>query len=274
MSKLGGLHGLSEQQSFGPYLREVWDRRAFAIIVPRLDIRMQSMDTVLGQFWHIVNPAMMVGVYYLIFGLLLDARRGVDPYIGFLVIGVVFFQLTQRVVQEAAASIARNEGLIRSIQFPRLLLPISVVHGQSFAFVPALGVLVATLLAAGVAPEARWIVIIPVLLAQYLINLGAAFVAALLGNSIRDLDQLLPHLFRLLFYMSGVIFSIRQFVSNEQVQDLFALNPIYDVVSVARWSLMGEPVDHWIVLGLVAWALLLPLVGLVAFRRAEHRFGA
>ena len=197
MSELSGLQRLSDQQSLGTYLREAWDRRAFAIVVPRQDIRAQNMDTVLGQLWHIVNPVLMVAVYFAIFGVLLDARRGVDPYLAFLVIGVVLFQLTQRCAQDSAGVIPANEGLIRSIQFPRILLPISVVHAQTFAFVPALGVVFVTLFALGVFPDVRWLAFPVVLLAQYLINLGASFLAARFGSSIRDLTQLLPHLFRL-----------------------------------------------------------------------------
>lgn len=274
MSELSGLQQLSDQQSLGTYLREAWDRRAFAIVVPRQDIRAQNMDTVLGQLWHIVNPVLMVAVYFAIFGVLLDARRGVDPYLAFLVIGVVLFQLTQRCAQDSAGVIPANEGLIRSIQFPRILLPISVVHAQTFAFVPALGVVFVTLFALGVFPDVRWLAFPVVLLAQYLINLGASFLAARFGSSIRDLAQLLPHLFRLLFYMSGVIFSIEQFVSDQTVRDLFALNPTYDIVTVARWSLMGTSVDTPVVIGLIIWSIGLPIVGLALFRRAEHRFGA
>jgi len=59
MSEPSGLHRLSDQQSLGNYLREAWERRAFAVVVPRQDIRAQNMDTVLGQFWHVVNPALM-----------------------------------------------------------------------------------------------------------------------------------------------------------------------------------------------------------------------
>ena len=113
-----------------------------------------------------------------------------------------------------------------------------------------------------------------ILFAQDLFNLGASFVAARFGSSIRDLTQLLPHLFRLFFYLSGVIFSIEQFVSDETVRDLFALNPIYDLITVARWSLMGTPVGASVVIGMVLWCLGLPILGLSLFRRAEHRYGA
>ncbi|HBF26780.1 MAG TPA: phosphate ABC transporter permease, partial [Actinobacteria bacterium] len=51
MSESSGLHRLSDQQSLGNYLREAWERRAFAVVVPRQDIRAQNMDTALGQFW-------------------------------------------------------------------------------------------------------------------------------------------------------------------------------------------------------------------------------
>lgn len=268
------LQQLSERKSQREYLREAWERRAFAIVVPRQDIRAQNMDTVLGQFWHIVNPAMMVGVYFVIFGVVLEARRGVEPYLAFLVIGVVLFQLSQRVAQDAASVLPTNEGLIRTIQFPRILLPISVVHAQSFALLPALGIVMTTLLALGIWPDLQWLLFPVVLVAQYFINLGLAFFAARFGASIRDLAQILPHLFRLLFYMSGVLFSIEQFVKDAWIRDLFALNPIYDVITVARWSLMGTPIDALVVIGLVVWATVLPVAGFLLFRRAEHRFGA
>jgi teichoic acid transport system permease protein len=267
------LKRLSDQQSLAVYLREAWDRRAFAIVVPRQEMRSQNMDTALGQFWHVLNPALLVAVYYVIFGVVLDASRGVEPYLGFLVIGIVLFQLTQRVAQDGAAVISRNDGLIRSIQFPRVLLPISVVHAQTFAFVPALFVVVATLLVLGVVPTVRWFLFPLVLIAQYGLNLGAALLTARWGASIRDLSQLLPHLFRLLFYASGVLFSIDQFVSEGALRDLFALNPIYGIISCARWCLISTPVDSLVVFATASWCLLAPVVGLLVFRRAEHRFG-
>ena len=256
------------------YMREAWRRREFAVVVPAQDLRSQNMDTLLGQLWHLVNPAMLVGVYFLIFGVVLDTRRGVDNFLGFLVVGVVLFHLIQRVVQDAAVAITRNMGLIQSIQFPRLLLPLATVTGQTLAFLPALAVTLVTLLLTGERPTLRWLVLLPVLAALFLFNVGAALLAARVGSSVRDLQQLLPHLLRLTFYASGIIFSVDAFVQSEAWRRAFALNPVYDLITAARWCLLGQPIETWTLVGLICWCAALPAVGFVAFRRVEHRFGA
>ena len=256
------------------YLREAWRRREFAIVVPAQDLRAQNMDTALGQLWHLLNPALLVGVYYLVFGVLLDTRRGVDNFLGFLLVGVVLFHLTQRVVQEAAVSISQNLGLIRSIQFPRILLPAATVNGQTAAFLPALGIALVAVLATGERPSLRWLVLVAVLVAQFLFNFGAALLVARVGAKVTDLRQILPHLFRLLFYGSGVIFSVEAFVESAAWRRAFALNPIYDVITCARWSLLSETVDASVVWGLLAWSVAMPAVGFVAFHRSERWLGA
>ena len=268
-----GLIDLSATPSVGAYLREVWRRREFAIVVPAQDLRAQNMDTALGQLWHLLNPALLVGVYFLIFGVVLETSRGVDNFLGFLIVGVVLFHLVQRVVQDAAVCIGRNLGLIRSIQFPRILLPLATVNGQTFAFLPALAVALLALLATGERPSLRWLLIVAVLAAVYVFNLGAALAVARVGASVTDLQRLLPHLLRLLFYASGVIFSVDVFVTSESWRAAFAVNPIYDLITCARWCLLGTSVDQSVVIGLAAWCVVLPVAGFIAFRRAERRFG-
>lgn len=273
-SDAGRLMDLTAAPSSAAYLRDVWRRREFAVVVPSQDLRAQNMDTAMGQLWHLLNPALLVGVYFFIFGVVLDTRRGVDNFLGFLIVGIVLFHLTQRVVQDAAVCIVRNMGLIRSIQFPRILLPVATLNGQTFAFLPALGVALLALLATGERPTPRWLLLIAVLAAVYLFNLGAALLVARIGAEVRDLQRLLPHLLRLLFYASGVIFSVEAFVTSEAWRRAFALNPVYDFITCARWCLLGTDVSSSVVVGLLVWCAVLPVVGFVAFRGAERRFGA
>ncbi|MYJ43199.1 MAG: ABC transporter permease, partial [Acidimicrobiaceae bacterium] len=189
-------------------------------------------------------------------------------------VGVVLFHLTQRVVQDAAVCISRNLGLIRSVQFPRILLPAATLNGQTAAFVPALVLAMVAVVATGERPSMRWLALPAVLAAQFLFNFGAALLVARIGASLSDLQQLLPHLFRLLFYASGVIFSVEAFVTSPAWRRAFALNPIYDVITCARWCLVGELADGWVVAGLLAWCIALPVIGFVVFHRSEQRLGA
>ena len=268
------LVNLADGMGLLGYIRELWQRRHFSIIVPTNDIRAQNMDTVLGQIWHLLNPALLIAVYYLVFGQLLDADRGVDNFAAFLVVGIIFFSLTQRSIQDATVSIRRNQSLIRSIQFPRALLPIGAIVGQTIAFFPALVVTFGFLISLGVSPSFRWFLILPIIFLQQLFGLGAGFVFARLGYSFPDLQQLLPHFFRLLLYGSGIIFSLESFVTNQLVLDLYVINPLFDICTLARWALIGYPISGLCVLALVGWSIILPVFGLLYFRRQELRYGA
>ena len=270
----GRLVDITAAPSPAAYLREVWRRREFAVVVPAQDLRAQNMDTAMGQLWHLLNPALLVGVYFFIFGVVLDTRRGVENFLGFLIVGVVLYHLIQRVVQDAAVCITRNMGLLRSIHFPRLLLPVATVNGQTLAFLPALGVALLALLATGERPTLRWLLLVVVLAAVYVFNLGAALLVARIGATVRDLERLLPHLMRLVFYASGVIFSVEAFVTSEAWRRAFAVNPVYDLITCARWCLLGTNVSASVVVGLIVWCTVLPVVGFIAFRGAERRFGS
>ncbi len=120
----------------------MWERRAFAVAMPLEEVRSSHQDTLLGNVWHLANPMLSVGVYYLVFGLILDTSGRIDNYILWLTIGVFAYGLTSRSVLAGATSIASNQGLMRAMRFPRALIPVSTVLGRLLTFGFELAVLV------------------------------------------------------------------------------------------------------------------------------------
>ena len=269
-----GLHALEANLSSRQYLKDIWDRRDFLIVVPRQDARSKQMTNLLGQAWHLLNPALMILIYYFIFGIALDGNRGVENYVTYLTVGVLIFQLIQRTVVEASTAVHRHKGLIRSIQFPRALLPLSTIIEQLVAFLPTVLLLYVVALLDGV--ELRWAMLLfPLTLVPItLVNAGFSFMSARIGSTIPDLKDILPHLFRLLLYTSGVIFSIDNMIGSETVRLLMKANPVYLSIAISRWSMLGLALSNNEILALVAWCVVLPIVGFTAFRAGEHTYGS
>ncbi len=265
---------LGTRPQLRPYIAELWARREFMVFVPYNDIRVQNIDTMFGQFWHILNPIMQVSVYWLVFGVIAKLDRGTDNFIGFLLIGVFLFSLSSRVVTDSVRTIERYQGLIRTIDYPRALMPISTVIEHTMAFIPSAVVLMVAMPITGEQPTWRWLFFPVVLILQFSLNSGLALLAARAGHRVRDLSQVTQHFMRLMFYASGVLFDVSRFVDSDRLLKLFALNPFYDIIHTARWALMndGLRMEAWI--GLVAWAVVLPSIGFPVFLRAEHRYGA
>lgn len=263
---------MGHKRPLGQYLMEAWRRRDFAIALPMAELRAQNMDTVLGNLWHVMNPFLLVGVYFLVFGVALSVDRGVDNFLAFLAVGVFTYHYSQKTMMAGAKSIAANEGLLRSFQFPRTLLPASTVIGQTLAFLPAIAIMLLMAVATGEPPRLAWLLLAVVFALQALFNLGGTFVLARLADRFRDVENVLPFAFRLAFYLSGVLYLAEEYVPGSLLP-LLNVNPFYVFVTLARAPVLGDQTTPVLWLSAVAWALGLFLVGFWYFRAAEHRYG-
>jgi teichoic acid transport system permease protein len=218
-----------------------------------------------------------VAVYYLVFGVMLDVSRGIDNYVLWLMIGVFTFNLTSRCVLGGATAISSNQGLMRAIRFPRALLPVSVIIQRLLTFGFELAVLGAVALLTGEGITWRWLALPFVIAVHSALNLGGAFYAARLNDSFRDIQQIIPFLFRLLMYVSGVMFPLDQYLTSEKTGELIprliGLNPLVGMINLYRWVLMGTPLVAGEVVKVLVISALILMSGFWYFRLAESRYG-
>lgn len=271
------LRAMHARLPMGEYLRAMWARRDFVVAMPMEEVRNTHQNTLLGNIWHLGNPLLTVGVYYLVFGVLLSVDRHIDNYILWLMVGVFAFGLTQKTVLGGATAISANQGLMRAIRFPRALLPLSITISRLLTFGFELAVLAVVTLATGEGINLRWLALPAVLALHTALNLGGAFFAARLNDSFRDVQQIIPFVFRLLMYVSGVMFPLETYLEGDRVPDIVRtainLNPMVAVLELYRWVFLGMAVE----LDRLAWLIVGTVITLVAgflfFRGNESRYG-
>ena len=267
------LRDVFESERLGVYLRELWRRRAYIRYVSSSELRNRQINTVLGNFWNFLNPALSIAVYYIIFGLVLQVDRGVDNFILFLTVGLFVFQYTQRSTVAGAKSVVGNEGLMKAIRFPRALLPITSTVTEAMAAVSSFGIIYVVAILTGAPVRWQWL-LLPVFFAvQFAFNVGAAFLAARATTHFRDTMQFLPFVFRLLFYASGVIFNVDAYVESSTWSAIFVLNPMYCLVTIARWLILGGSLDGLLLLSAALWTVLIIIVGFLWFHAGEDQYG-
>ncbi len=269
------LQRLGGRPDVRSYLSSIWQRRQFAAAIAVGEVRSEHMDTALGNLWHVVNPLLQMGVYYLVFGLLIKTDRGVDNFLAFLAVGVFMFHYTQKSVTAGAKSLLKSQGLIRSIQFPRAILPLSTVIAHGLTFVPAAGIMLVVALATGERPAWVWLLLAPLFLLQTVFNAGGALLSARLADRFPDVQNILPFMFRITFYLSGVLFSATRVTADRDPRFLvlFNLNPIYAFLTAARSLVLDARVDPLLWGVATVWTALLLAIGFFAFRGGEHEYG-
>jgi teichoic acid transport system permease protein len=179
-------------------------------------------------------------VYYLIFGLLFEASRGVAHYPAFLVAGVFVFAFSERSIVTGSNVMRANLQLIRALYFPRASLPLAYVIVELQQMLVGMVVLVVIMLISGEYPSWYWLLLIPVVLLQSLFNTGAALIVARLGGSLADVSELIPFFLRISRYFCGVMYLIITLpaaLTNWEKQVL-SLNPFAVYISLVRVAFM------------------------------------
>ncbi|WP_242483348.1 ABC transporter permease [Streptomyces sp. HSG2] len=283
-ANLAAAHGLSvsgARPPLGEYVRQLWGRRHFILAFSRAKLTAQYSQAKLGQLWQVVTPLLNALVYFLIFGLILNADRGLERevYIPFLVTGVFVFTFTQSSVLAGVRAISGNLGLVRALHFPRASLPISFSLQQLQQLLFSMVILVAVAVGFGSYPRPSWLLVVPVLALQFLFNTGLALIVARMGAKIPDLAQLMPFVLRTWMYGSGVMFSIPIMLRDKPawLGDVLQWNPAAIYMDLMRFALIdgyGEeylPAHAWA--GALGWAVLVAVGGFVYFWKAEERYG-
>jgi len=269
-----GLHRVGTRPHLREYIGQLWSRRKFISVLATSKAYARNQNNYLGQLWSVLNPLILAGVYFLVFGLLLDTRGNIDNFVGFLTIGVFMFGFTSSSLTAGAKSITGNLGLVRALHFPRAVLPVSIALTELATLLPALFVLCGIVLISGETPTWSWLLFPVAVLVQYAFNTGCVFVAARLVVGSRDLLNVIPMGIRLARYVSGVFFPIAYYVGDNPAGVLLEYQPIAVYLELARQCLLAEvPLDPVLWAWGVGWALLFLVVGFVVFWKAEERYG-
>lgn len=269
-----GLFSMNTPVSSRAYIGNIWKRRDFVLSLPIEELQSQHLDSFLGNVWHLFDPVISAGIYYLIFGVFLGVGAEVDNFVLWLVIGVFAYDLTASTILGGAKSIVGRQGLMRSFRFPRAIVPISnaLNHLLSFAF--QFLVIVICTFASGIGPSRRWLLLPIAIFLHSAFNLGGSFIAARLNDSFRDIQEIVPFVLRLMRYTTGVMFPIEQFFGKNVLIDFIVrANPLVQLIEFYRWAIIGTNLN----IGLFALAFIESIMilwfGFRFFRIAEYKYG-
>lgn len=272
-----GLMPVGKRTSLRSYLAGLWDRRHFIIADSRAKMSGSTRQNLLGYGWLVLNPLFNALAFYFIFGLILGTKGGVENFIGFLVIGVFFFQYTSKCMTAGTGAIRAGSAMIKAFQFPRAALPISTVLRNLLDFIPSLVVMVLILVIVPPAEVITWrvVLIIPIVALQTLFNVGLACLLARLGHIIPDVSHLMNILARFWLYGSGVFFAIDDKLAKfPELLAIMRINPMYSYLELTRDSLLyGVDSPWWMWVSAIAWAFGLLIVGFLFFWRGEESYG-
>ena len=226
-----------------------WRRAAELLyLISVTEFKRSYLGTALGYLWSIARPLLLFAVLLTVFTQAFDLGNRVQQYPVLLLLNIVLFGFFQEATTQAVSSIVNQEAVVRKTQFPRLVIPLSVVLTSAFNLGVNLVVVFAFLLAYGVDPMWTWLLLPFLLLALAGLTTTVATILSVLFPRFRDTAIIWGVTVTALFYATPVLYPID--IVSGKLRDVISLNPLTPLFTLARkWVIdpSAPAPDMWIV---------------------------
>jgi ABC-2 type transport system permease protein len=225
--------------------------------IARNEFKLRFFGSVLGYLWQLVRPLLLFGVLYVFFTKVAHVNGsgpGQEHYGAQLLGSIVLFTFFAEATSGAVRSVVDRENLVRKIQFPRMVIPLSVVLLALFNLALNLVVVLGFALAEGVTPMLSWLELPLIVGTLAIFATGIAMLLSALFVSLRDIQPIWDVISQILFYCSPVIISVET-VSEKvsaTVLHLYMFNPLAVVFQQFRYAIIthgtlsaGEALGGW-----------------------------
>ena len=214
--------------------------------IARNEFKLRFFGSALGYLWQLVRPLLLFGVLYVFFTKIAHVNSSSTPgqaHYGAQLLGsIVLFTFFAEATAGAVRSVVDRENLVRKIQFPRMVIPLSVVLLCLFNLALNLVVVLGFAAVEGVRPMLSWLELPLIILMLVVFATGIAMLLSALFVSLRDIQPIWDVVNQVLFYCSPVIISVgtvREKVSTTLLH-LYMLNPLAVIFQQFRHAMISH----------------------------------
>jgi ABC-2 type transport system permease protein len=234
------------------------------------DLKLKYRGSVFGFLWSLANPLLMIVVYTIAFTYILRVRT--EGFVFFLMLGQLSWSFFAGSAAMSTGAIIDNAGLLRSVYFPRAILPIATVLFNLAQFLLTMAIfLPAMLLWFGVPLSASMLAFPAFLVMHTMFVIGTALILSTWTAFFRDVRHLLEVALAMMFWTTPILYELRQVPENLQL--LVLLSPMSSfVVAYQNMFVFRELPEPRVWLVSAAYAIGALVIGATLVLAFEDRF--
>ena len=233
------------------------------------DFKKKYRRSVLGVLWSVLNPLLMMLVLYAVFSFMF--RFEIDNFALYLILGSILFNLMSGSTNTGLVSIIESADLLKKIRINKAIFPIEKVAFEVVNFVISLIAVTIVMIVSQVAPTLNLLFLPLLIIYMIIFCTGLALMLSALAVYFRDLIHLWGVFCMAWMYATPIFYPVGMLPEIGQQAMLF--NPMYQYVTyfreIALWQMTPSLEHNLICLGM---ALATLLVGILVFRKLQHRF--
>lgn len=255
-------------------IRKIYNHRSIIKTLAVREVQSRYAGTLGGTVWSVVNPFMMIGVYWFIFSVGFKVRpaNGV-PFIAVFLCGLVPWLLFSETLATNVVVIIRNPHLVTKTVFPTEILPLVSLAAGLITHGFMLLILVVVLLVSGIGLSVYNLQFLYYLFSLSVLIVGLSWFLSAINVFYRDIGQILGVALNLWFWLTPVVWVFD--IIPEQLRFYFNFNPLLYIVEGYRYSFIYHlPFWQNYHSGIYFWLISLTsfAIGGLVFRKLKPDF--
>lgn len=202
------------------------------------DLKLKYRGSIIGFAWSLANPLMMAIVYTIAFRHILQIRS--EGFVFYLMVGLLSWTYFAGATAMSAGSIADNGGLLKSVWFPRAILPTASVLFNLAQYLLTVIAFLPVMLIWYRVPLSATMLLFPIFVAlQTIFSIGIGMILATGTAFYRDVRHLVEVALTVLFWATPIVYSLddlgrmRPFITLSPVSPFIAA--YHDIFYYQRW---------------------------------------
>lgn len=263
--------------------KEIWQYRDLLSLFVKRDIITQYKQTILGPLWFVIQPAMTVAMYMVVFGGIAGIPTDGVPQPLFYLAGICMWQYFADCLNKTSNTFVANAGIFGKVYFPRLISPLSTTISNLVRFTIQFLLFVCVYIyfvLSGTDIQPNLYALLFPLLVMMLAGtaLGFGIITSSMTTKYRDLQVLFTFIVQLWMYGTPIVYPLTQvkgtMVLGYDISTLICLNPITPIIETFKYGFLGA--GEFIGWGWLAYSfsfmIVLLLLGIVIFNRVQKSF--
>jgi lipopolysaccharide transport system permease protein len=251
------------------HIRELYDHRQLIWIIAWGDFKARYKNSILGYFWSLLEPLVMLAILYIVFSNLMKVQ--VEHYQLFLLLGIIMWNFFVKATNLGLNAIVGKPGLVQKVYFPRDVLVISGCITATLQSLFESMIFIVFMIIIRV-PLSWNIIYLPLILGIFFIlTLGTSLALAALNVYFRDVQFIWAVVIQAGFFITPILYPLNIF--SPALQAIFRLNPIAQIIVISRDCILYSTTPFPLSLIYAGVASMIVLViGYTIFLKMEPRF--
>ena len=248
-------------QKYSPLLKELVTR----------DVKIKYRKSILGVFWTLLNPLLMMLVLSIVFSNLF--RFGVENYPVYILSGQVIFNFFSESTSSAMTSILNNAQLIKKIYIPKYLFTLARISSSVINIMASFSALLLVMILLRMELHYTMFLGIIPMACLIILSTGVGLILATVTVKFRDIMHLYSVFLTALTYLMPVIYPMSLLEGSPFVYKLVSFNPLTIILTMFRDLVIYGAMPA---LGSFVSAIVVSIgvlgIGLVVFYKNQDKF--